>query len=448
VRVTSLSQLADLAREVTKKKNKKNGDQGECKMDDEKKNDQSTCSSSSSSDDDDDDNDDSARKELHLYAVSAGRVFMFAPKYVGEVFELPHVKGPEGLPVSLEVMSLTPRVFDIYNFFNRAESKAIVDKALKETSETHRMKRSSTGASGYNLNSKRTSENGFDTHGKEAMIVKHRCMDILGFDEYVESLTDGLQVLRYNLTTGYFPHMDWIDDRYKKEEHNFDSAGVGSNRFATILLYMSDLEEGDGGETLFSHGWPVGQAEEDHVPLEVALETLRESGDVEGLLKRDSWEEQMVANCRTRLAVRPHSSRAVLFYSQHPDGSDDQSSLHGGCPVIKGEKWAANLWAWNAPRDGFPGSPKNQRVVEKNRAANKSPEHDVQKHATFYNSKSDESMRNAQLFFQETFWGKYGFDDPPLGVNTFEGHKWYVRVDGEVVKSFTIGKEKKQEFNI
>jgi len=45
-----------------------------------------------------------------------------------------------------------------------------------------------------------------------------------------------------------------------------------------------------------------------------------------------------VANCRTRLAVRPHSSRAVLFYSQHPDGSVDDSSLHGGCPVIKGEK--------------------------------------------------------------------------------------------------------------
>ena len=325
VRITSLSQLADLAREATKK-----NVQGECKATDGK--DDQTCSSSSSI------SDDSTRKELHLYAVSAGRVFMFAPKYVGEVFELPHVKGPEGLPVSLQVMSLNPRVFDIYNFFDRTESAAIVDKALKETSETHKMKRSSTGASGYNLNSKRTSENGFDTHGKEAMIVKHRCMDILGFDAYEESLTDGLQVLRYNKTTGYYPHLDWIDDPRKKEEHNFDSAGVGSNRFATILLYMSDLEESDGGETLFSHGWPVGQPEEEHVHLNDALDTLRESGDVEGLLKRDSWEESMVANCRTRLAVRPHSSRAVLFYSQHPDGSEDKSSLHGGCPVIKGEK--------------------------------------------------------------------------------------------------------------
>jgi len=448
VRVTSLRQLADLAREVKTKTTK--SVQGTCKVDDhhdkdEKTKDQTCLTTTTSSSRNDNESD---RKELHLYAVSAGRVFMFAPKYVGEIFELPHVKGPEGLPVSLEVMSLNPRVFDIYNFFDRSESAAIVDKALKETTETHRMKRSTTGASSHSLNSKRTSENGFDTHGKEAMIVKHRCMDILGFDEYVESLTDGLQVLRYNKTTGYYSHMDWIDDHYKKEEHNYDSAGVGSNRFATILLYMSDLKEGDGGETLFSHGWPIGQPEEDHVPLNVALETLRESGDVEGILKRDSWEEKMVANCRTRLAVRPHSSRAVLFYSQHPDGSVDDSSLHGGCPVIKGEKWAANLWVWNAPRNGFPGSPKNQHVVEKNRAANKSPEHDVQKHATFYNTKSDESMRNAQLFFQDTFWGLYGFDDPPLGVNTFEGHKWYVRVDGEVVKSFIIGKEKNQEFNI
>mmetsp|Transcript_3677 Transcript_3677/g.7796 ORF Transcript_3677/g.7796 Transcript_3677/m.7796 type:complete len:714 (+) Transcript_3677:92-2233(+) len=440
LRVTSLSMLVELAREV---KSDKSGE-GECGVgDNNEESDQQTCTSGNGGD------GGNARKELHLYAVSAGRVFMFAPKHVGEVFELPHVKGPQGLPVSLQVMSLTPRVFDIYNFFNRDESAAIVDKALKETSETHKMKRSSTGASGYNLNSKRTSENGFDTHGKEAQIVKRRCMDILGFDEYEESLTDGLQVLRYNKTTGYFPHMDWIDDPRKKEEHNFDSAGIGSNRFATILLYMSDLEAGDGGETLFSHGWPAGQAEEEHVQLDDAIDALRASGDVEGILKRDSWEEKMVANCRSRLAVRPHSSRAVLFYSQHPDGSVDQSSLHGGCPVITDQpKWAANLWAWNSIRGGFPGSPKNEHVVEKNRAANKSPENDQQKHATFINDKSDESMRHAQLFFQDTFWGNYGFDDPPLGINTFKGHKWHVRVDGEVVKSFTIGRDKKQEFHI
>ena len=67
---------------------------------------------------------------------------------------------------------------------------------------------------------KQTSENGFDTHGKEAQAVKHRCLDILGFDAYEESLTDGLQVLRYNQTTAYIPHLDWIDDYGKEQEHD------------------------------------------------------------------------------------------------------------------------------------------------------------------------------------------------------------------------------------
>jgi hypothetical protein len=105
---------------------------------------------------------------------------MFAPRHVGEIFELKHVSVPLDLPVWLEVISISPRVFDVFNFFDREESAAIVDRALAETSETHRMKRSSTGASGYNVNSKRTSENGFDTHGKVAQAVKRRCMNVLG----------------------------------------------------------------------------------------------------------------------------------------------------------------------------------------------------------------------------------------------------------------------------
>ena len=107
---------------------------------------------------------------------------------------------------------------------------------------------------------------------------------------------------------------------------------------------MSDLEEGAGGETVFTKGWPVGQAEEDHAEFRDAVEALRESGDVENILERDSWEEKMVARCRSRLSIRPHSSRAVLFYSQNPDGTEDKTSTHGGCPVITGEKWAASKY--------------------------------------------------------------------------------------------------------
>ncbi len=101
--------------------------------------------------------------DVHIYAVPAGRPFLFAPSFIGEEFHIDHVESGRPFPISLKVMSLSPRVFDIINFFDRDESKAIVDKALAEKSESHRIKRSSTGSSGYNVNSQRTSENGFDT---------------------------------------------------------------------------------------------------------------------------------------------------------------------------------------------------------------------------------------------------------------------------------------------
>jgi hypothetical protein len=86
----------------------------------------------------------------------------------------------------------------------------------------------------------------------------------LGFDKYEEAHADGLQVLRYNLTKAYTPHSDWIDGN-DQVDHNHESAGVGGNRFATILLYMSDLGPGEGGETVFTEAWPVGQAKEDRI---------------------------------------------------------------------------------------------------------------------------------------------------------------------------------------
>ena len=175
LRITSLQQLSNLLEEAA----------GACNAN-------STCS---------------AIPQLHLYAVPAGRVFMHAPSFVGELFELPHVRGPLGLPVSLQVLSVSPRVFDVHNFFTKDESEDLVKRALGETSESHRIKRSTTGTTGHHLNNHRTSENGFDTHGKTSVAVKKRCLSILGYDEYIESHGDGLQILRYNQTTAYIPHM-------------------------------------------------------------------------------------------------------------------------------------------------------------------------------------------------------------------------------------------------
>jgi len=420
VRISSFDQLKDVVRKAKES----------CKDDGES----DTCAASS--------------KEVHLHAVPAGRVFMFAPSFVGETFDLPHVSASSGLPVSLEVLSVEPRVFEIYNFFDKEESDQIIKRAKAETSETHRMKRSTTGASSNSVFQKRTSDSGFDTHGSTAQKVKRRCMSALGFDKYEEGHTDGLQVLRYNLTKAYVPHMDYLSDNSKQARHDYDSAHLGGNRYATILLYMSDLEEGDGGETVFAKGWPADVPVEERKRTKDAIRELRESGD-STLLKEGSWEEEMVAQCRSRLAVRPNSARAVLFYSMHPNGVEDKMSLHGGCPVLKGEKWAANLWVWNTPRDGFEGSPVNKKFRDKEEPPASPSNVPVQISAQFINTGKDPLYKEAELYFDESgFWGKIGHGEGPLGANTYEGHQWNIKVNGKFVKQFVIGKDLKQTFYI
>lgn len=75
-------------------------------------------------------------------------------------------------------------------------------------------------------------------------------------------------------------------------------------RFATLLLYLND--DMKGGETSF--------------PL---------------------WRNAETSNA---LWVKPEKGKAVLFYSILPDGNYDELSEHAALPVLKGEKWLANLW--------------------------------------------------------------------------------------------------------
>ena len=50
---------------------------------------------------------------------------------------------------------------------------------------------------------------------------------------------------------------------------------------------------------------------------------------------------------REKFAVTPSKGEAVLFYHQTRAGHLDRKATHGACPVLKGEKWGANLWIWN-----------------------------------------------------------------------------------------------------
>ena len=42
--------------------------------------------------------------------------------------------------------------------------------------------------------------------------------------------------------------------------------------------------------------------------------------------------------------IEPKMGKMVVFTNVNDDGSLNKKSRHAGLPVIKGEKWAFNLW--------------------------------------------------------------------------------------------------------
>lgn len=196
----------------------------------------------------------------------------------------------------------------------------------------------------------RTSENAFDITTKNSKTVKQRAFRLLRMGGYLENLADGIQILRYEIGQAYTAHHDYFP-KYQSDDHQWDPSKGGSNRFATIFLYLSDVEY--GGETAFPNidRLTADKSKElvdrlgEAPPLEDQKTFVKEAG-----LKEGSWEEHLSRKCYTKFAVPPRRGDAILFYSQRPDGHLDHNSLHGACPVLKGQKWGANLWVWNACR--------------------------------------------------------------------------------------------------
>ncbi|BFG42003.1 putative prolyl 4-hydroxylase 9 [Prunus yedoensis var. nudiflora] len=118
---------------------------------------------------------------------------------------------------------------------------------------------------------------------------------------------EAFNVLRYEIGQKYDSHYDAFNpSEYGQQK---------SQRFASFLLYLSDVEE--GGETMF--------------PFE------------NGLHMGMSYDYKKCIG----LKVMPRQGDGLLFYSVLPNGTIDQTSLHGSCPVIKGEKWVATKWIRN-----------------------------------------------------------------------------------------------------
>ncbi|KAJ8567660.1 hypothetical protein K7X08_019868 [Anisodus acutangulus] len=204
----------------------------------------------------------------------------------------------------VEVISLEPRAYVYHNFLSKEECEYLISLA-----KPHMQKSSVVdSATGKSMDSRvRTSSGTFLARGRDKVIrdIEKRIAD---FTFIPVEHGEGLQILHYEVGQKYEPHYDYFLDEFNTKN--------GGQRIATVLMYLSDVEE--GGETLF----PAAKGNYSAVP----------------------WWNELSECGKGGLSVKPKMGDALLFWSMKPDATLDPSSLHGGCPVIKGNKWSSTKW--------------------------------------------------------------------------------------------------------
>ncbi|KAH7523468.1 hypothetical protein FEM48_Zijuj06G0014500 [Ziziphus jujuba var. spinosa] len=215
-----------------------------------------------------------------------------------------------------EILSWEPRAFIYHNFWKMHFNSRYHFEQSKEECEyliglakPHMAKSTVVdSATGRSKDSRvRTSSGMFLKRGRDKIIrdIEKRIAD---FTFIPVEHGEGLQVLHYEVGQKYDAHFDYFLDEFNTKN--------GGQRIATLLMYLSDVEE--GGETVF----PSAKGNISSVP----------------------WWDELSECGKKGLAVKPKMGNALLFWSMRPDATLDPSSLHGGCPVIKGNKWSSTKW--------------------------------------------------------------------------------------------------------
>jgi prolyl 4-hydroxylase len=181
-----------------------------------------------------------------------------------------------------------PRVVVLGNLLSAEECEALIESARPHLARSLTVE---TKTGGEELNPDRTSSGMFFTRGQtpEVARVEARIARLLNWP--LEN-GEGFQVLNYKPGAEYKPHYDYFDPA---EPGTPTILKRGGQRVATLVMYLN--EPARGGGTTFPD-----------VGLEVA----------------------------------PVRGNAVFFsYDRaHPS----TRTLHGGAPVIEGEKWVATKW--------------------------------------------------------------------------------------------------------
>ena len=181
-----------------------------------------------------------------------------------------------------------PRVVVFGGLLSDEECDALIEAAKPRLARSLTV---ATKTGGEELNADRTSNGMFFQRGENEVVkrVEERIAKLVNWP--MEN-GEGLQVLHYRPGAEYKPHYDYFDPN---EPGTPTILKRGGQRVATLVMYLG--EPAKGGGTTFPD-----------VSLEVA----------------------------------PKRGNAVFFSYERPHPTT--RTLHGGAPVIEGEKWIATKW--------------------------------------------------------------------------------------------------------
>jgi prolyl 4-hydroxylase len=181
-----------------------------------------------------------------------------------------------------------PRVIVFAGLLSDGECEAIIEQARPRMTRSETVQ---TDTGGSEINVARTSRGMFFGRGENEVCarVEQRIARLLGWP--LEN-GEGLQVLHYMPGAQYEPHHDYFDPA---KSGTASIVARGGQRVGTVVMYLNTPTKGGG--TVFPD-----------VSLEVA----------------------------------PIKGNAVFFSYDRPHPST--RTLHGGAPVIEGEKWVATKW--------------------------------------------------------------------------------------------------------
>lgn len=229
-------------------------------------------------------NTDVARQALLPATTHDAAVALPEPDLAGEPCAID--VGDRQVPV---LMAMTaPRVVLFGQILTDAECAAIIAAARPRLSRSLTVE---TTSGGEEINADRTSDGMFFQRGEIPLVqqLEERIARLLNWP--LEN-GEGLQVLRYGPGAEYKPHHDYFDPA---EPGTPSILRRGGQRVGTLLIYLNEPER--GGATVFPE-----------VPLQVV----------------------------------PQRGHAVFFSYDRPHPAT--RTLHGGAPVIRGEKWIATKW--------------------------------------------------------------------------------------------------------